>query len=220
METTFLYVLTDPTTGAVRYLGKSDNPFKRFKSHLRDSTPSHKKSWINSLKSRGLVPHMDLLDEVPVSQWQFWEREYIRVFRAIGIPLVNQCDGGENPPSSLGKTPSPETCANISAALKGKKHSAERCAKQSERQTGVKHSAEHCANIGAAQRGKKRSAETCANISAGKLGKKYSAEHRANIGAVQKGKKRSAECRANMSAAMFSRHQFRRMPWFTNGEGI
>lgn len=60
MKTTFLYTLSDPETGKIRYLGKSDN-----------------------------------LDEVPVSQWQFWEREYIRVFRVIGMPLTNQCDGGE-----------------------------------------------------------------------------------------------------------------------------
>lgn len=94
MKTTFLYTLSDPETGKIQYLGKSDNPFKRYKKHLKDHKFSHKANWILGLRLKGLVPHMDLLDEVPDSQHEFWEREYIRIFRAIGVDLVNHCDGG------------------------------------------------------------------------------------------------------------------------------
>lgn len=95
MTTTFLYTLSDPETGKVRYIGKSDNPFKRFARHLHKEGGCHKSNWVLELRSRGLKPTMELLDEVPYSQWEFWEREYIRVFRAIGFSLVNITDGGD-----------------------------------------------------------------------------------------------------------------------------
>lgn len=94
-DTTFLYELKDPRNGESRYVGKAKNPFLRFKRHLqcRERTPVY--NWIRSLKSGGLVPHMELLDEVPISQWQFWEREYIRVYRLIGVRLLNLSEGGD-----------------------------------------------------------------------------------------------------------------------------
>lgn len=97
MKTTFIYTLSDPRTGEVRYLGKSDNPFARFKKHLIRAkiSDTHKNCWILGLRGLGLIPHMELLDEVPDSEWQFWEQEYIRVFQAIGIRLVNGTDGGD-----------------------------------------------------------------------------------------------------------------------------
>jgi len=95
MKTVFLYVLVDPRDGRVRYLGKSDNPFDRLKEHLRDRKPSHKVNWIRQLRAEKLIPFVELLDEVPEADWGFWEREYLRVFRAVGVPLTNQTPGGE-----------------------------------------------------------------------------------------------------------------------------
>lgn len=182
MKTTFLYTLSDPETGKIRYLGKSDHPFNRYRGHLCDREKSHKTNWISSLKAKGLAPFMDLLDEVPDSQWQFWEREYIRVFRAIGINLVNGTDGGDghsNPsPESrescrrkqLGKPKSPETRARMRAARKGRKLTLE-----------------HRANIRAAQSGKNNH----------NFGKKL----------PHPGVPRSPECRAKISASLRAKNQ-------------
>jgi len=74
---------------------------------------------------------MEILDEVPESQWQFWEREYIRVFRAIGVELTNQLDGGEGGPTFKGRKHSKETREKIAAANLGKKKSKETCEKMS-----------------------------------------------------------------------------------------
>lgn len=190
--TTCIYTLNCPLTGKIRYLGKSDNPFKRFKHHLRyaASVKSHKSNWILSLKSQGLKPAMELLDEVPVAEWQFWEREYIRVLRAIGVKLTNGTDGGEGAPHPLGKALSVEHRQKISTALLGKKRSAATRRRMRNAKLGRKRSAETCAKISASQRGKPSrnlgktaSVETRAKMRAAHLGKILSVEHRQRISA-------------------------------------
>lgn len=97
--TTFIYTLNDPDTGKIRYVGKADDPLKRFKDHLRDRTINHRTNWIKSLASADKRPVLEILDEVPKTEWEFWEKEYIRVFRMIGMNLVNSTEGGEAPMS-------------------------------------------------------------------------------------------------------------------------
>jgi hypothetical protein len=80
--------------------------------------------------------------------------------------------------------PSPETCANISAALKGRPHSRE-----------------HTAKLAAALRGRPRSREICAKISAGLKGREVSEETRAKISKAKKGQTHSEETRRKMSEA-------------------
>lgn len=110
VETTFIYALKDPETGNCRYVGKSDNPKGRFSYHLhvKDRKPNHRTNWIAHLAAHGKRPVLEILDEVPKAQWQFWEREYIRIFRAIGFDLVNTTEGGEG---QEGRKATPETCA-------------------------------------------------------------------------------------------------------------
>jgi hypothetical protein len=111
--TVFIYALLDPETGKIRYVGKAKNLGNRLSRHLRDKTVNHRTSWIKNLASRGLQPAMELLDTVPVSEWQFWEREYIRVFRALGMNLVNSTDGGDGV--------SGEVLARLSQSMRGNK---------------------------------------------------------------------------------------------------
>lgn len=56
----FIYELIDPCTELVRYVGKTKNPKKRYKSHLYSSRKkrTHKECWINSLLTKGLKPVM------------------------------------------------------------------------------------------------------------------------------------------------------------------
>lgn len=124
---TFIYSLNCPKTGRIRYIGKSDNPFKRFSFHLNQSGlgHTHKNNWIKALRAEGLVPTMEILDEVPNSDWGFWEQEYIRLFQALGFCLVNGTEGGDSPPNRSGEKQSLETKLKISRANSGKKRSDE-----------------------------------------------------------------------------------------------
>lgn len=124
IKTTFIYVLNDPRTNQIRYVGKADDPLERWKKHCSQlKQKSHKVHWIRELKSLGLTPELEVLESVPYDQWEEIEREYIRVFRMVGIQLTNTTDGGDCPPTSkfwLGKKRSVDTKDKISRSLLGK----------------------------------------------------------------------------------------------------
>lgn len=162
METTFIYALNDPETGECRYVGKADDPHDRLfgkNGHLKkcQHLKHHCANWIRSLVTRGLVPHLEILQEVPVADWPLWERVWIKASRKIGMDLTNATGGGEGlgsgsahpcfgkRPHNFGKKASPEVCARLSIARKGsvppnkgKKASPELCAKLSAMRIGQK----------------------------------------------------------------------------------
>lgn len=207
MEATFIYSLSDPDTKKVRYIGKSNEPERRFLRHLKDAhkKTSHKACWIFSLQERGKRPVLAILREVPSDDWQLWETEYISVFRECGDDLTNIADGGEGPSS--------EICKKISAAgvgnsyAKGFKHSAETRAKISAGlqgniyRRGKKLSPEHRQKLIASNLGRVRSPETCLKISVSNLGKPKSEETRKKMSAAKRGTKHSAETREKMRIA-------------------
>lgn len=177
--TAFIYGLNDPETGECRYLGKTTNPQRRLSQHIhRERTRTHKNCWVASLIARGLRPIMEIIDEVPLEEWEFWEKEYIRLYRIIGIRLSNLTDGGGG---GMGKKHSFETCQRISETLKGR--------------AGRKHSLETRNKLSAANMGRKRSLEVRARLSAIKMGRKRSPEVCAQLSIAQKkrwAKKRGA----------------------------
>lgn len=146
----FIYCLKDPTTGDVRYIGKANNPKKRFIKHLRESSKrkNHLGNWLRSLK--GEKPILAILHEV--AEHEFWvgeERRYISCARALGVDLVNATGGGEG-----GSGPrSMETRAKISAKKRGVLRTAEACAAMSVAHVGVKLSPEHRAAQSVARKG-------------------------------------------------------------------
>lgn len=196
--TTFIYALCEPGTRTVRYIGKSNNPVRRLKLHLSDSRKKENPlgDWLRLLG--GAVPNLVVLREVPTEKWQESEKRYICLARGLGMSLTNSNDGG----GGVSKH-SEKTCEKISASLRG-----------------WEFSPEHLANLSAALRGKKRSPEICARMSASKLGKKHSAERRAGNSAAQRFPETRAKKSSAQSAAIFSHHQFRRMPCFSDGGGI
>lgn len=122
---------------------------------------------------------MEILDVVPNTEADFWEREYIQNFRERGFDLTNLTPGGGAGPG-------------IFAPFFGKKHSLETIAKISDTNRGQKRSPETCAKIGATKLGKKASLETRAKLSDAtsgeknpNFGKKHSPETRAKIGAAR-----------------------------------
>jgi len=97
METTFIYVLKDPTTNEIRYVGKSNNPKKRLYRHCdrNKDIGTHKRNWINKILDKNLKPILEIIKEVPKFDWQKQEKFYIEYYSSIGCDLVNWGDGGE-----------------------------------------------------------------------------------------------------------------------------
>lgn len=116
MKTTFIYTLTDPITNLVRYIGKANNLSKRLEGHLLDKKKTHKANWIQSLKTKGLKPIIEEIDEVSLSGWQFWEQHYISLYKSWGFSLTNGTYGGEG-----FSDPTGEIRKKISKTLTGRK---------------------------------------------------------------------------------------------------
>lgn len=84
-----------------RYIGKANNPKARLNLHKR-------------LEERKNY-QMEILDEVPMDEFKFWERWYISLFESWGFVLENKSKAGAGPgirPNTWGD--------KISKALKGK----------------------------------------------------------------------------------------------------
>ena len=93
--TTYIYILQDPLTEEVRYVGKSNNPHRRYLSHLwvRPKVKYHSYNWIQSLLKKGLKPIMTVIDEVE-GDWEWLEQYWIEQFRQWGANLTNGTLGG------------------------------------------------------------------------------------------------------------------------------
>lgn len=104
---TFIYALIDPRNQQIKYIGKANNPKLRFNGHLREclKTETLKNNWIKSLLNKGLKPIVEIIDEVLESEWQFWERHYISLYKSWGFKLKNdpKCPGGDCGPTMKGK---------------------------------------------------------------------------------------------------------------------
>lgn len=97
MKPVFIYTLNCPMTGIQRYCGQTVNPDERLRRHIKDARKEkyHNAYWIKSLLLKNLRPVMEILDVVPDTEADFWEREYIQNFRERGFDLTNILDGGE-----------------------------------------------------------------------------------------------------------------------------
>jgi hypothetical protein len=96
MNYTYIYALSDPRTNEIRYVGKANNPKRRYYAHMRiDKTASnHKVNWVQSLLNIGLKPELIVLEKVSISEWKAKERFYINKYRKK-YKLTNYKDGGE-----------------------------------------------------------------------------------------------------------------------------
>ncbi len=92
--TTFIYSITDDK-GRLRYIGKSNNPQNRIYSHIREKSNLHKFNWLKSIIERGNFPIIEIIDEVPEEEWQFWEKYWINQFKQWGFKLLNISNGGD-----------------------------------------------------------------------------------------------------------------------------
>jgi hypothetical protein len=214
---TFIYGLVDPRNGQIRYVGMTDRPKFRLKSHMEclESPTSYKTRWIRKLKKENVFPLLVILDKVHKSQRSEKERFWIAHVRSLGFHLTNGTEGGEGGRQTedvrlrmslvkSGKKRGPyseEHRKRISEALKGKKYgprgplSEETKHKISIAQKGHKDgppSQEHRDKISKALTGKPKSEEHIRRVSEALTGK------RGRV-AWNKGKSPSDEARAAMS---------------------
>lgn len=98
-----IYVLKDPFTQEIRYIGKTTNSLKkRLNGHFKitKKPPTcHRQRWLNLLKSTKTPP---LIEEIyranDIDELNEMERTCIAFGRAIGLRLVNTAIGGEGGP--------------------------------------------------------------------------------------------------------------------------
>lgn len=131
----YIYALRCPVERTVRYIGKSENPQKRHKSHIsaaRCGATKHQcADWIRRLHAQGFEPELHVLAQVPEGiRWQDVERSYIANAKSAGWNLLNSTQGGDGVPltddaarerwiASLKRTKArPEYRGRASAAMK------------------------------------------------------------------------------------------------------
>lgn len=92
-----IYVLKDPRSGKVRYVGKTVRPLnERLKRHLKEKNLHTRKfNWIRSLKAIGLVPVIELVEICSISNWESREQSWITYYKKYGHELTNSTDGGD-----------------------------------------------------------------------------------------------------------------------------
>lgn len=126
----FIYVLRDPRTNVVRYVGKTKNPSDRKKAH---SSPSQvrgqgigKIEWTMELISLGLRPQFEIIEECEAGKWQERERFWIAHYgldnllnvRPDALPgNLNECS--ENTKEKLRRS----VLKQFSDVVRRKKHS-------------------------------------------------------------------------------------------------
>ena len=125
METTFIYALIDPRNFEVRYIGKSDDPALRLRSHVYTSKEKkkniHKANWIKQLLSFGLFPILQIIEECDESIWEEREKYWISFYKKnMKNNLVNITEGGEGGATFKGKFHSQEAKKKIGIASLGR----------------------------------------------------------------------------------------------------
>ncbi len=193
MKTTFIYILWDPRSNNKCYIGKADNPFKRFTyGHLMDSHlkgHSIKKDWIKKLKRLGLKPILEIIDEISVNEHEFWERHYISLYKSWGFDLTNdpKCPGGESGPSAKGRKHSEEHKRKLSLLMIERMKDPQERLKRSIKQKGKIISQKQREQISQANKGKVVSNITKQKLREANLGKQLSNETKYRISiAMQK----------------------------------
>jgi len=194
-----IYILIDPKTNKVRYVGQTTKKLQqRLSAHINKArnTPNkttHKNTWIKSLIKENLKPIIQLIDIVSDDEWKEKEKYYIKKYRESGDELLNLSEGGDSGSMPGGRRvwESQDDYDNwrnkISESLK------KRIITEEER----KLMAERCRNT---HLGRERNDDTKKKLSDTKLGEKnpmfgkiHSEERKKQISEFHKGKKLSEE---------------------------
>lgn len=187
-----VYGLSSSHDGQIRYVGQTTAALTaRLKSHFTGARHRSWKPvsrWIVDVQEAGHKVHIQCLAEDAI--WDQTERDFIRKYKQLGVPLVNANDGGGGHSWSL------ESRAKASSSSKGKKKSHDHCISLSKALSGRRLSPEHVEKLSAALKGRipknlkalheakksvPRSAETRKKISISLRGRPVTDKHRAHL---------------------------------------
>jgi hypothetical protein len=163
-----IYVLIDPFTDAIRYVGAANDPRYRLRQHKipsyikKSKTPKSK--WIKELKENGGTPVMEVIDIVGLNEWEFWEAHYISLFKSWGFNLLNLTQGGKG---LTGYKASEET----KCKMRVPKHTTETRKAISEKMKGRVFKPETREKLSRLHKGRKQTPEAIENMRQSKLGK-------------------------------------------------
>jgi group I intron endonuclease len=94
-----IYGLSSSRDGQIRYIGKTSETIQqRLVRHLSNHQLNegyYKCRWLKKELRDGHQISIEEIDLVTEDDWQFWEKYWIRQFRAWGFSLTNTSDGGE-----------------------------------------------------------------------------------------------------------------------------
>jgi hypothetical protein len=230
MQTTFIYSLTCPISGEVKYIGKADDVKRRLRQHVYQSKKSdgRKSVWIRELLSEGLKPIIGVLDEVSYDDWGYWEDYWINQSKIWGFDLLNKMGGGHG----YGKH-NEETIEKIRKSQSGKNNAM--YGKKSKGHTGRVFSEEHKKNISESKKnnnvwlGKKHSEETKRKMSEVRKGKPtwnkgvvYTDEQKEKItgNLTDEGRKKLSECGKKMKGRKHSEETKRKISETRKRKGL
>lgn len=155
----FIYALTDPYTLEVRYIGKTNDPNKRYSQHFAPhelGVDSYKSRWIASLLRKNTYPTMIMIEECSQenlnSREIFWISNYRNLY---GWRLTNSTNGGDGGNLLIREDIKRRHSENTSKGLKGKKKSPEHIQNMTLPKIGKKHTEEHKRKIGLSVSGNK-----------------------------------------------------------------
>ena len=173
-----IYVLADPRTNEIRYVGKTHQPVSsRVASHIRDSIkrPScHRHYWLNSLTRDGVKPSAFVIDSGSSDDWGDVESSWINFYRGVGFDLVNTTSGGQGAP---GVKQSADHVAKRTAWMHGRYVSPETREKQAAAKRGRKLSDENRRKIAEANIGRHVSDETINKIKTSRMSRPGGYKH-------------------------------------------
>jgi len=89
----YIYVLKDPDTLEIRYVGKTEQGIKkRLSGHIFNSR-YHVGEWVKSLTKKGKIPVIEIIETSTQESWAERERYWISIY-SIDCNLTNICEGG------------------------------------------------------------------------------------------------------------------------------
>lgn len=184
----YVYAHKKNTGGAIFYIGKGTG-------RRANNANGRSELWNRIVRKHGFSS-LILFEDLTEKQAFEIEIESIDFFKSNGVNLCNMTNGGEG---ISGHKHTPEVCATISAAHKGKKQPIDLVKRRAISCTGKKRNADFCKALGERNIGRKASEETKEKMRLAHKGKKSSLTAVNKIRAWHTGKKRGDQARKNMS---------------------
>jgi len=89
-KVTYIYLLSDPLTNEIRYVGQTGDPGMRYEQHIsRSANRPHVGEWIGELKKVGAAPVMILVEECSKKEARKVEQNWITKCLFDGADLLN-----------------------------------------------------------------------------------------------------------------------------------